>query len=224
MPSLDAKMATVAEQVLQRQLTEDEQLHIYRISDALGMTNVQSFLYQLLVFKLHEDTLRDALRQQFEDLRSFEGRLNEKIEGIGELETQVNETLTSSVDRVLGEGAKRIGADMGEEIASQAKTAFAGIGAYYLVKGKIAVACIVCLIAAVSYFLGQNDALSLTPNGGPLQALMYLPAGWCFVFCGMVYTFLWVGDNWNKIRKKILFKALLAVQIFVLLAFVLAML
>ncbi len=41
MSSLDAKMSQIAEQVLKRPLTEEEQLEIYKISDVMGMTNVQ---------------------------------------------------------------------------------------------------------------------------------------------------------------------------------------
>jgi hypothetical protein len=45
MPTLDEKMSLMAELVLKRQLSEEEKNEIFRISDAMGMANVQSFLH-----------------------------------------------------------------------------------------------------------------------------------------------------------------------------------
>lgn len=59
MPKLDDKLKDVAEKVLKRKLSDEEELELYRISDAMGMSNIQSFLYLLLVFKLHEDNPKD---------------------------------------------------------------------------------------------------------------------------------------------------------------------
>ena len=220
MPNLDEKMSALAEQVLKRPLTEDEQLEMYKISDAMGMGNIQSFLHQLLVFKLYED----ILKTQFKELGAFETRLNERFQEMSESESRINQTLESSVDRVLGEGAKRIGADMGEEIASHAKTVFAGVGAYYLTKGQIIVACLFWPTAVLAYWLGYNDILRIISGGRIFQALLHLPAGWCFLICGMTYTFLWIGDNWHKIRKRLLFKTLLGIQVFGLLILALVLL
>ena len=76
MASIDEKISAVAEQVLKRPLTEDEQLEMYKIADAMGMKDVQSFLHQLLVFKMQDD----MLGKRFENLHTFEDRLNEKIQ------------------------------------------------------------------------------------------------------------------------------------------------
>lgn len=216
MSSIDEKMSVVAEQVLKRPLTEAEQLEMYKISDAMGMGNIQSFLHQLLVFKLYEDTLRG----QFEQLQAHEERMNEKIEGLAALERRITATLEMSVERVLGEGAERIGADMGDKIAAQVKGIFSAVGAYHSLKGQILVACAICGSGALGYFLGLGDVLRLVPGGGVLQTLIFLPAGWCFFLCGMTYTFLWIGDNWVNIRKRKLYKAFLGGQVLALLLLV----
>ncbi len=220
MPNLDVKVAEVAEQLLKRPLTNDEQLEIYRISDVMGMTNIHSFLHQLLVFKLHEDTLR----RQFEDLHKFEDRLNERFDAMSASESRIHDTLERSVDRILGEGARAIASDMGEEIAASAKSLFTGAGSYYRLKGQIIVACLFWPVAAISYLLGHQGALRWIPNGSIFEGFAYLPAGWCFFLCGVIFTFLWVGDHWYDIRKKLLFKVLLGLQVFTELLLALSML
>lgn len=216
MPNLDDQMSALAEQVLSRPLTEEEKLKIYKISDAMGMSNVQSFLYLLLVFQLYEDTLSG----QFERLNAFEGRLSERFQEIASLETQINDTLEGAVDRILGEGATKIGANMSNEIASQTRGIFSAVGAYHALKGQILVACVICGAGALGYFLGLKDVLRLAPGGGIMEALLFMPAGWCFFLCGVTYTFLWIGDNWINIKRRKLYKAFLGVQIFILLLFV----
>lgn len=209
MASLDEKMSMVAEQVLKRPLSEEEQLEMYKISDAMGMANVQSFLHQLLVFKLYEDTLR----RQFKDLASFEDRLNERFQEMAALETRIDQTLEEAVSRLLSEGAVRIGGDMSEEIASQTKGIFSAVGAYHGIRGQVLVACIVCASAALGYIFGLRDILSALSPGGAIEALLFMPAGWCFFLCGLAYTFFWVGDRWFKIRRRKWFKALLGLQV-----------
>jgi hypothetical protein len=116
MTKLDGKITALAEEILKRPLRDEEELEIYRISDAVGMRDVQSFLYLLLVFKLHED----AMKRQFEQIVSLEKRLNDKFDEMGELSARIDETLVSSIEKILGDGAARIGADMGDEIAANA--------------------------------------------------------------------------------------------------------
>jgi hypothetical protein len=211
MPSLDEKMSQVAELVLKRSLTEDEQLEMYKISDALGMNNVQSFLHQLLVFKLYED----VLRKQFEQLFTVEDRLNERLDGIATLETQINTTLEMSVERILGEGAARIGRDMGDEIASNAKSILSTVGDYYRFRAAVLLASFVSTLCVFSYCLGSGSVLDAIPKGGILHALLFMPAGWCFFLCGVTYTFFWVGDNWVAIKRKKRYKAIWGGQVIV---------
>ncbi|MDL2263078.1 chloride channel protein [Synergistaceae bacterium OttesenSCG-928-I11] len=219
MASIDEKISAVAEQVLKRPLTEDEQLEMYKIADAMGMKDVQSFLHQLLVFKMQDD----MLGKRFENLHTFEDRLNEKIQELASLETRIYETLDAAVSRILSEGARRIGSDMGDEIASQTKSIFSAVGAYHFLKGQIIVACAICASAVLGYFLGWKDVLQLVPGNRVLQTLLYFPAGWCFFICGITYTFFWIGDNWYEIKRKKWYKALLGGQIIGLLLLALAM-
>ena len=212
MPSLDTKMATIAEQVLKRPLTEEEQLEIYKISDVMGMTNVQSFLYQLLVFKLHEDTMKT----RFGELARFENRLNEKFEAMEALESKIHETLENSVERILGEGACRIGADMGDTIADRAEHALTAVAEYHSLRGQTIIICFICIVSSLAYWLGSGNVLMLVPAGGPLETLLFLPAGWCVFLCGLTYTFFWIGDHWKRIKRTMLYKTFLGLQVFFL--------
>jgi hypothetical protein len=197
MPNLDEKVSAAAEQLLKRQLTDEERLEIYRISDVLGMKDVQSFLHLILVFKLHEDTMR---------------------EGFGELaalEKKINDTLENSIERVLGDGAARIGADMGGAVAAGAKKTLTSFGEYHSIRGQVILACFICVISSLAYWLGTANVLRLVPEGGTLEALLFLPGGWSVFFGGTTYTFLWIGDHWDLIRKTALFKIILGLQILV---------
>jgi len=213
MHGLDAKMSRLAEQVLNRALTDEESHQMYKIADAMGMNNVQSFLHQLLVYKLYEDTLK----KQFENLGSFEDRLNERFNEMASLESGITETLESVVTRILTDGAEKIGSNMGDEIASRTKGIFSAVGAYHLLKGKILAVCGIYVAGALGYFLGAKDLLHLMPNVGVLKTLLFLPAGWCLLLCGLVYTFCWIGDHWFNIKKKKLYKAFLGTLIIALL-------
>ena len=210
MSSLDTKMSQIAEQVLKRPLTEDEQLEIYKISDVMGMANVQSFLYQLLVFKLHEDTMKT----QFGELARFESRLNEKFEAMAALESKIHETLENSVERILGEGARRIGEDMGDTIADRAEHVLTAVAEYHSIRGQTIIICFICIITSLAYWLGSGNVLKWLPAGGPLEALLFLPAGWCVFLCGVTYTFFWIGDHWKRIKRTMLCKTLLGLQLF----------
>jgi hypothetical protein len=131
MGSLDEKMSSMAELVLKRRLSEDEKNEIYRISDAMGMANVQSFLHLLMVFKLHED----ATREQFGKLESLEARLNERFDEMGVLSAKIDKTLEASIGRILGDGAREIGRDMGDYIAEQAKESLGARDDYQFLRG-----------------------------------------------------------------------------------------
>ena len=212
MSSLDTKMTAIAEQVLKRPLTEEEQLDIYKISDAMGMNDVQSFLHQLLVFKLHEDTLK----KQVERIESFERRMDGKFAEMTELENRINDTLENSIERILGEGAERIGADMGDVIAGRAAESLTAVGEYHSLRGKVFVVGFLSIVLALAYWFGSVNALGFASSGGPLEALLFLPAGWCVFFCGVTYTFFWVGDHWKRIKRTILYKTFLGLQLFFL--------
>ena len=209
MPKLDDKLKDVAEKVLKRKLSDEEELELYRISDAMGMSNIQSFLYLLLVFKLHEDTTR----RQIENLSLLESEVSEKFKEMSAMPERINETLERSITRVLKEGTAKIGAEMGEHIAEDAKGVLSAFGEYHSIRGQITLACFICVISAVSYWMGAAGILESIAPGGRLEAILFLPVGWCVFLGGAAYTFLWVGDHWGAIKKSALYKILLGVQI-----------
>ena len=199
MAGLDEKTLLAAEQILKRPLNDDERFEIYRIADVLSMKDVQSFLHLLLVFKLHENTMKENFAK------------------MTALENKIQDTLESSVERILGEGAARIGADMGEAIAKGAREALTSFGEYHTVRGRTILICFLCLTSALAYWLGAGNFLNSVPSGGALEALLFLPAGWSVFFCGATYTLLWAGDNWGRIKKTKLYRTFLGLQIFSLL-------
>jgi hypothetical protein len=205
MPHLDGKISAIAEQILKRPLSDEEELEIFRISDAVGMKDVQSFLHLLLVFKLHEQTMKD------------------KFDEIAELEKNIRETLESSIRKVLRDGTERIGAELGDSIVSRAESVLASFREYSSLRGQTLVVCFFWVISAFAYCLGTGSVLRHIPSGGILETLLFLPAGWAVFFCGSFYTLLWACDHWKEIKKKSLFKAILGAQIFFLLLLVLTL-
>jgi len=199
MPNLDEKISLAAELILKRPLNDEERFEIYRIADVLGMKDVQSFLHLLLVFKLHENTM------------------NEKFAEMAVLEKRILGTLESSIERILGEGAARIGANMGETITNGARETLTSLGEYHTLRGQTILVCFICLTSSLAYWLGANNFLSTVSPGGALEAFLFLPAGWSVFFCGATYTFLWAGDHWGRIKKTKLYRTFLGLQIFFLL-------
>jgi hypothetical protein len=173
MAKLDGKITALAEEILKRPLSDEEELEIYRISDAAGMRDVQSFLYLLLVFKLHED----VTREQFGRLESLEARLNEKFDAMGALSKNINDTLETSIEQILGDGAREIGRDMGNHIAEQARESLGARDDYQFLRGQVRVIGITGLIAAFAYQFGTANALGSVDGGGSIGALLTLPAG-----------------------------------------------
>jgi hypothetical protein len=220
MAGRDEKMSVLAETILKRPLDDGELAEIYRISDAVGMKDVHSFLHLILVFKLHEDTMK----RQFGKLGELEVRLNEKFGEIVEIEKKINGTLESSVERILGEGAERIGKDMGIAIADGARETLTALDGYHRVRGQVILVCFICIVSTLAYWFGSWNILGAVSQGGPLEALMFLPAGWTVFFCGATYAFLWAGDNWDRVKETALYKILLGLQVLLLSALALALL
>jgi hypothetical protein len=220
MTKSDGKITALAEEILKRPLSGEEELEIYRISDTVGMRDVQSFLYLLLVFKLHEDTMK----RQFEQIVSLESRLNGKFDEMGALSARIDDTLAGSVERILGDGAARIGADMGDEIAEKTSKILTSFGEYYILRGRTILVGFLCVTFALAYRLGELGVLNAAPHGSTLEAFLFLPAGWSVFFCGATFTFLWAGDHWRTIKKRALYKTLFGVQMFFLSLLALALL
>jgi hypothetical protein len=220
MPSLDEKMSSMAELVLKRRLSEEEKNEIYRVSDAMGMANVQSFLHLLMVFKLHED----VTREQFKKLESLEARLNEKFDAAETLSRNISNTLETSIARILGEGAREIGRDMGACIAEHARESLGARDDYQFLRGQVCSVCVMGLLAVFAYRFGAVNALGSVDGAGPAGALLTLPAGWWAFFCCALHNFMWAYDHWELVKKSAFHKAVFAAQCLVLAILVIAIL
>jgi hypothetical protein len=209
MPDFDSALDGAASAILKRPLTDGERMEFRGLADTIGMGSVEDYLYMLMVFKRSEDRINAGLAE-------FRDGLGKRFDEMSELEKKINGTLEGAIERALGEGAGRIGAEMGESIAAQAEETLASYGEYRSVRGQVMLACLTCLTAAVSYWLGAAGFLESVQPGGGMEALLFLPAGWCVFFSGAAYTFLWAGDHWGRIKGAALYKALLGVQILLL--------
>jgi hypothetical protein len=220
MASLDEKMSSMAELVLKRCLSEDEKNEIFRISDAMGMANVQSFLHLLMVFKLHED----VTREQFGKLESLEARLNGKFDEMGALSAKIDKTLEASIERILGDGAWEIGKDMGSCIAEQARESLGARDDYQFLRGQVLSVGVTGLLAAFAYQFGAANALGSVDGAGPIGALLTLPVGWWAFFCCALHNFMWVYDHWKLVKESAFHKTIFAVQCLILAVLIIAIL
>jgi hypothetical protein len=217
MADFDDALSGAASAILKRELSDGERREFRELADTIGMGSVEDYLYMLMVFKRNEDRITGKIT-------SFENDLSEKLNEISVLEKKINETLEIAIERVLGDGAARIGADMGEKIASGAEQTLASFGEYRSVRGQIMLACFICVSSVLAYWLGAAGFLESVSTGGALSGLLFLPAGWCVFFCGAAHTFFWVGDHWGKIKRTALYKTFLGVKVFLLLALALSLL
>ncbi|GHV44863.1 hypothetical protein FACS1894204_02720 [Synergistales bacterium] len=200
MPNLDEKMSALAETVLKRPLSEEEELDIYKISDAMGMTNVQSFLYLMLVFKLHEDTM------------------NKKFDDMAALSVKIDGTLEESIERILSDGAQKIGRDMGDYIVDGAKEVLEARDEYHQLRGQVLVVCFISIIATLAYWLGSAKVLNFGDSTGPLGILLTLQSGWIAFVCCSLYSYMWAFDHWKQVKRSSYYKGILALQGLVILA------
>jgi hypothetical protein len=206
MPRLDGKITAIAEQILKRPLSDEEELEIFRISDAVGMRDIQSFLHLLLVFKLHEQTMKD------------------KFEEIAELEKKIRDTLESSIWKVLRDGTERIGAEVGKDIAANASGILSSFKEFHVIRGYIVAASVTGIISTFAYWFGVSGAFRMEEIGGPLENVLLLPAGWWMLFCFAAYGYFWFFDHWKQVKKSVFYKSLLILQTLIIAALFLAML
>jgi hypothetical protein len=206
MPNHDGKISAIAEQILKRPLSDEEELEIFRISDAVGMKDVQSFLHLLLVFKLHEETMKG------------------KFEEITALEKNIHGTLESSIWKILRDSTERIGAEVGRDIAANAGGILSSFKEFYVIRGYIAAASVTGIASTSAYWLGVSGAFKLEGIDGPWGNVLLLPAGWWMLFSFGAYGYFWFFDHWKQVKKSALYKCLLALQTLIMAALLAAML
>ena len=206
MTRLDGKISAIAEQILKRPLSDEEELEIFRISDAVGMKDVQSFLHLLLVFKLHEDTMKG------------------KFDEIAALEKNIRETLESSIWKILRDGTERIGAEVGRDIAANASGILSSFKEFHVIRGYIVAASVTGIVATLAYWFGASGIFKMDGIEGPLGNVLFLPAGWWMLFSFAAYGYFWFFDHWKQVKKSALYKSLLVLQTLIIAALLIAML
>jgi hypothetical protein len=184
------------------------------------MANVQSFLHLLMVFKLHED----VTREQFGKLESLEARLNGKFDEMGVLSAKIDKTLEASIERILGDGAREIGRDMGNYIAEQARESLGARDDYQFLRGQVISVGLMGLLAAFAYQFGNANALGSVDGSGPIATLLTLPAGWWAFCCCALHNFMWAYDHWKLVKESAFHKAVFAAQCLILAILIISLL
>jgi hypothetical protein len=151
------KTASLA--VLKRDLTESERVEFLELAAAIGMSNVEDYLYMLMVFKRNEDNVRHTLA-------GFSDKIDARFDEMGALERNIRDTLESSISRVLGDWAREIGRDMGSEIAAAAKDSLREYEQFHYLRGQFAIMGFVVAIATVAYWLGSQFGFDQIDNEG----------------------------------------------------------
>jgi hypothetical protein len=175
------------------------------------MSNVEDYLYMLMVFKKNEDKVNDALA-------AFRNEMGAKFEEMGALASKIDETLENSIDRVLGDGAREIGRDMGYHIAESAKGVLGASEEFHFLRGQVFVAGAVITLSVVAYLLGAVYGFGNEDSGDFLGVLLRLPAGSVVLYCGIAYTVMWCFDHWKLLKRDVSQKVRLVLQILVMVA------
>jgi hypothetical protein len=109
----------------------------------------------LMVFKRNEDRVDVAIA-------GFKDKMEARFDEMGALEKKIHDTLESSISRVLGDGAREIGRDMGKEIATEAKATLTTHEEFHYLSGQFAVIGFVVALSTVAYWLGSQFGLSIS--------------------------------------------------------------
>jgi hypothetical protein len=141
-----------------------------------------------------------------------------RFDEMGVLEKKIHGTLESSISRVLGDGAREIGGDMGNRIAESAKDALRGHEEFHFERGQVAVVGMMFVLSVVAYLLGAVYGFGDRGNGDFLDVLLRFPAGYIVLVCGFAYIVMWCCDHWKLVKNDIFCKLRLVLQVLVLLA------
>jgi hypothetical protein len=153
-----------------------------------------------------------------------EDKLNRRFDEMSELEGKIHDTLESSISRILGDGAREIGRDIGYQVAESAKDALKGHEEFHYARGQVAVIVVMLMLSVVAYLLGAVYGFGSEGNGDFLDILLRFPAGNVVLVCGIAYVTFWCYDHWRLVRNDVFCKVRLVLQILVLLALLLYLL
>jgi hypothetical protein len=219
MVGFDDTLRAASLAILKRELTESERIEFLDLAGAIGMSSVEDYLYMLMIFKRNEDKINGQLL-------SFRKEMKAKFEEMGALEKKIDATLESTISRILGDGAREIGRNMGNHIAESAKDALKGYGEFHCLRGQILTVCLISVLAAFSYWLGTGDILGVLTDDriGYLRTALQIPASGVAFICGGVYVAAWVLDHWNFVKRYVSYKIMLTLKILILLVLLLYLL
>ena len=184
------KTASLA--VLRRELTDEERAEFLDLGASLGMNNVEDYLYIIMVFKRHSD----AMEKRFDEISALERR--------------INDTLEYSIQRILGEGAARISADMAETVAVKSRELMSSVKEFHVYRGFIIATSIAGILATIAYWFGVSVASGMEESEGLFKGLLQLPAGWWMILSMISYAYFWFFDNRRRLKESLLHKCLLA--------------
>jgi hypothetical protein len=177
-------LKTAALAVLKRDLTERERVEFLELAGAIGMGNVEDYLYMLMVFKRNEDKVNKLID-------GFNERMMARFDEMGALEKKIDSTLESSISRVLSDGAREIGRDMGSEIAAAAKDSLREYEQFHYLRGQFAIMGFAVAIALTAYWLGSQFRFDQIDNESFLGYLLKLPSGLVLFLCVFGYAYFW---------------------------------
>jgi hypothetical protein len=199
-------LRTASQAILKRDLTESERVEFLELASAIGMGNVEDYLYMLMVFKRSED------------------KLNRRFDEMSELEGKIHGTLESSISRVLGDGAREIGRDMGNEIAAAAKDSFREHEQFHYLRGQFAIIGFVLAIATVAYWLGSQFRFDRIDNLSFFGYLLNIHSGLAVFVCAFGYAYFWSADHWKLIKRDWFYKTRFVLQILLVVVLVITLL
>jgi hypothetical protein len=211
MAEFESSLRSASLAILKRDLAEGERVEFLELASAIGMKNVEDFLYMLMVFKRNEDKVTDVLN-------SFRDEMREKFDEMGALEKKIDEGLESSIAKVLGDGAREIGRDMGNRIAESARRVLGASEEFHFMRGQLFVAGLVITLSTVAYMLGAVYGFGASENGDFLDILLHFPAGSVVFVCGFAHVGMWCCDHWELVKENTVHKVRLGLEILVLLA------
>jgi hypothetical protein len=160
----------------------------------------------LMVFKRNEDRVNGAIA-------GFREEMKDQFDEMGALEEKIHGTLESSISRVLGDGAREIGRNMGEEIAAEAKAMLTSHEEFHYLRGQFAIIGLIVALSTVAYWLGSQFGFEHIGNESFFSYLLNLRSG-LVVFTGAFgYAYFWSVDHWKLIKGEWFYKTRFALQI-----------
>jgi hypothetical protein len=210
-------LKTAALAVLKRDLTESERVEFLELAAAIGMSNVEDYLYMLMVFKRNEDRVNGAI-SKFSEITTT------RFDEMGALEQKIHDTLKSSISKVLNDDAHEISYEMGKRIAEAAKENLKAHEDYHYERGQMLVVGFVVAVSTVAYWLGSQFGFEPIDNATFVKYVFNLPVGAVIVITAFGFAGLWSLDHWKQIKRDGFYKTRFVLQILLLVALLLTLL